>query len=133
MAIKINLLADQFANEELRRRDPVKRALLVSILLVVLVLFYSLMLQFKVVVARSELATYEARLQSVEETSKQVKTDRALTGDVEKKIAVLERFSTNRFLWGSTLDAVQRTIIPNIRLSQLQSDQKYAQLRQINS
>jgi len=128
MAIKINLLADQIANEELRRRDPVKRAALVSALLVILVLFYSLMLQFKVVIARSELATYETRLKSVEETSKQVKTDRALTGDVEKKIAALERFSRNRFLWGSALDAMQRTIIPSIRLTQMQSEQKYAQL-----
>lgn len=125
MPIKINLLADQIAAEELRRKDPVKRAILVSVLLVVLVLFYSLMLQLKVAVARAEMGTYENRLNAVEETSKQVKADRLLSNEIERKIEALDRYSSNRFLWGSTLDALQRTLVPNIRISEIQADQKY--------
>jgi hypothetical protein len=128
MPIKINLLADQIAAEELRRKDPVKRAILVSVLLVILVLFYSLMLQLKVAVARSEVGRYENRLNAVEETSKQVKADRLLENDIERKIEALDRYSSNRFLWGSTLDALQRTLVPNIRLTEILADQKYTQI-----
>jgi hypothetical protein len=125
MPIKINLLADQIAAEELRRKDPVKRAILVSVLLVGLVLFYSLMLQLKVAVARSEMGTFENRLNAVEETSKQVKADRMLANDIERKSEALDRYASNRFLWGSTLDALQRTLVPNIRLTAIQADQRY--------
>ena len=47
MPIRINLLAEQQAAEELRRRDPVKRAIWVAGFFVVVVVVWSGYLQFK--------------------------------------------------------------------------------------
>ena len=54
MAIHINLLAESQALEEMRRRDPVKRAIWVGAIVGALVLAWSGYLQVKLMAATSE-------------------------------------------------------------------------------
>ncbi|MGC3957234.1 MAG: hypothetical protein QM813_04480 [Verrucomicrobiota bacterium] len=56
MPIRLNLLAEAQAAEELRRNDPVKRALWVSVLLIALVLVWASSLQLKLIVAKRNSA-----------------------------------------------------------------------------
>src|SRR5512133_552686 len=79
MPIRINLLAEQQAAEEARRRDPVKRALWVGGGLVALMVVWIVLLQLRLASAKAELNRYESKLQTVEEDSKEIRADWAAT------------------------------------------------------
>ena len=81
MPIRINLLAEQQAAEEERRRDPVKRGIYAGVALLVLMVLWVAVTQLKVSAARTELTDLDGRLKKVEETSKAVKLNQVLTGE----------------------------------------------------
>ena len=60
MPIRINLLAEAQALEDLRRRDPVKRASWAGLLLVLLVLVWISSLQLKAMIARGGIESRPA-------------------------------------------------------------------------
>lgn len=125
MPIRINLLAEQQAAEEMRRRDPVKRCLWGGGVAVALMLLWSGQTQVGVMAARARLAQEEARLQKVDKPSKQVTSSREQTLQIEKKLEALYRLGTNRFLWGPPLDALQRATLPNVNITKLNGSQVY--------
>jgi hypothetical protein len=125
MPIRINLLAEEQAAEEMRRRDPIKRAIYAGAGLAGLMLFWIGITQMNVMAARRELANYEYRLQKVDESSKQVRANQAMSADFEAKLKALHRYATNRLLWGTMLDALQFTVVDNIRFTDLRTDQSY--------
>ena len=55
MPIRINLLAEAHAAEELRRKDPVKRGIYGAVVVVSCVLIWALTLQLKIMAAKHEL------------------------------------------------------------------------------
>ena len=61
MPIRLNLLAEAQAAEELRRRDPVKRALWLSVLVIAGMLAWSSFLQLRTTLANSDLTRMEAQ------------------------------------------------------------------------
>ncbi len=125
MPIRINLLAEEQAAEEMRRRDPIKRAIYAGAGLAGVMLFWIGITQMNVMAARRELANYEYRLQKVDESSKQVRANQTMSADFEAKLKALHRYATNRLLWGTMLDALQFTLVDNIRFTDLSSDQSY--------
>ncbi|MBI4324224.1 MAG: hypothetical protein HY674_03080, partial [Chloroflexi bacterium] len=125
MPIRINLLAEQQAAEEMRRRDPVKRAIWAGSFLVALVMLWSLSLQFKVRSAGLQMAALQKHLQDKEEEAKQAKSEHLLTLRIATDTAALQKYASNRFLWGTMLDALQNTIVTNVRLVKLDSNQRY--------
>ncbi|MEK7678242.1 MAG: hypothetical protein AAB676_20625 [Verrucomicrobiota bacterium] len=125
MPIRVNLLAEQQAAEEMRRRDPVKRAIWAGSILVALVFLWSLSLQFKVRNAGAQMVALQKHLQDKEEEAKQAKSENMLNLRIAADMAVLQKYASNRFLWGTTLDALQHTIVTNVRLVKLDSLQKY--------
>src|SRR5258705_11338657 len=62
MPIHINLLAESQALEEMRRRDPVKRAIWVASVLAGVILLWAGYLQSKAMVAKREVNRLEAKL-----------------------------------------------------------------------
>lgn len=121
MPIRINLLAEQQAAEEARRRDPVKRALWAGGTAVALMLLWSLSLYFKLTNAKTELRQYETKLAAVEEQSKEARLNWANAGALENRIANLQRYSTNRFYCATLLDAMQQIVLDDVRVVRLQS------------
>ena len=126
MPIRINLLAEQQAAEEARRRDPVKRAIWASAALSVLMVFWAVVLGLKLVSAKAELSRYESKLQAVEENSKEARLRWASTSQIESRIANLHRYSTNRFFSAVVLDALQQVMVDDVRVVQLQTAHSYA-------
>ena len=59
MPIRLNLLAEAQAAEELRRRDPVKRAIWIGALILAAMLVWSSSRQLQVMLASSELNRLE--------------------------------------------------------------------------
>ena len=70
MPIRINLLAEQQAAEDARRRDPVKRTLVIGVTLVVATLMWTLMTHMQVKARRAELANLDTSFKQMVEKSK---------------------------------------------------------------
>jgi hypothetical protein len=126
MPIQINLLAEQQAAEEARRRDPVKRAILAGVGLVCLMVLWAVLLGLEFASAKAELTHYEARLQAVEDNSKETRLKWSTASDIESRIANLERYSTNRFFCATILDAMQQVMVDDVRVMELQTAHSYA-------
>jgi hypothetical protein len=128
MPIRINLLAEAQAVQEDRRKDPVKRALLVSAVIVGLVLAWTGKLQFNMGTCRSELTRLDAKWRSLEKDYAAVVESQRQMIEAEQKLAALERMTTNRFLWGTALNAFQQTLngVDDIQVVRLRTEQLYA-------
>jgi hypothetical protein len=127
MPIRINLLAEAQAQEELRRKDPVKRAVAGSFALVVAFLLWSVILQLKIVASSAELKGLDVQWKSIEPSFKTAEESQRGLMEVEKRLLALEVFRTNRFLWGSALNAFQHTLdkMDAIQVVRLRTEQTY--------
>jgi hypothetical protein len=126
MPIRINLLAEEQAAEEMRRRDPVKRAFFAGVALVILMIGWMGITQMSVMAARSDLANLETRLKDVDESSRQAKANQQALAEGQQKLRSLGNYSRNRFAWGTFLDNIQRVSLETIRLMEIKADQKYS-------
>jgi len=123
--IRINLLAESQAAEEMRRRDPVKRAIWIGGFVVSLALLAALTLQLKISTVRSDISSLQMSWKSIEGKVKQVDDQRRQTRDIEMRLSALDQFTTNRMLWASVLDALQHATAPNIQLTHVKTEQSY--------
>src|SRR5580765_342387 len=98
MPIRINLLAEDQAAEQMRRRDPIKRVVWGAGLLITLVLAWSAWLQIRVGYASHEASEYEVRWTKLEKDFKRVTSNLQQTAEIERKLSALNRLATNRFL-----------------------------------
>ncbi len=129
MPIQINLLNEAQAQEELRRRDPVKRAIFGGALLVAvsLVWFSSSLLTH--VVASSRLAQVQANIQSHTNDYNSVVVNLRKVADAKVRLTALTKLSASRFLQGSLLNSMQQLYVPNVRLIRLQMNQTYSRVQ----
>ncbi|HEY0456553.1 MAG TPA: hypothetical protein VGE41_09265 [Verrucomicrobiae bacterium] len=127
MPISINLLAEAHATEEMRRKDPVKRALLAAIVIVAVFLVWSSMLQLNLIRSKAELGHLESSWKNIEKKYTVAVDLHRKAKEAEEKITALQQMSTNRFLWGNVLNAFQMTLggVENIQVSRLRADQTY--------
>ncbi len=125
MPIRINLLAEQQEAEEQRRRDPAKRAIWIAGCLVGLLVVWAGNLQITVVRADSQVAGVEAQFKQFEAKYSQVRTNQNRVVDITRKMAALQQLATNRFLWATPLNALQFTVVPNVQLVRLKTEQTY--------
>jgi hypothetical protein len=125
MPIRINLLAEQQAAEQARRNDPVKRAIWIGSALIFLTLVWTLVLHMEVKAKRSELQNLDLAFKDADEGARVVRNRMAELGDIERRIASLDRYSTNRLLWANALDAFQKVTMDQIRFRNLSAVQRY--------
>lgn len=128
MPIRINLLAEAHAAEELRRKDPVKRALYVGVLCVLLVALWASTLQVKIMAAKGELSNLGTRWHKIEKDYQVATNSHHAIGEAEQKLTALKVMSTNRFLWGNALNGLQQTLngVDDVRLSHFKTEQAYS-------
>jgi len=125
MPIRLNLLAEAQAAEDLRRRDPVKRLILAGALIGVGMLVWSSTLYLKGTFLKSEVGRLEAELRSHTNDYQAVLDTQRKRTDVDDKLSALYSLATNRFLNGSMLDALQKTTIEDVELTSLKIEQTY--------
>jgi hypothetical protein len=125
MPIRINLLAESLAAEEMRRRDPAKRAGYIAVLLVCAVLIWSASLQMKLVADNVKLGHLQSSLNSRTNEYAQIMADQAKLAEVNDRLDSLHRLTANRFLQANLLNALQRTTVEGITLSHLRLDQGF--------
>src|SRR2546428_85645 len=128
MPIRINLLAEQLAADELRRRDPVKRATWVGGFLVGVMAVWSGYLQVKLMAATSEANRYETEWRKLEAAYKKVSVNMEAAAEAERKWAALQTLATNRFLWANPLNALQFVMVTvdEVQITALKTAQSYA-------
>ena len=128
MPIRLNLLAEAQALEDQRRRDPAKRALWVGAFIIVVVLVWSSSLQLRVMMVKSELNRVEGQMSSRSNEYHQVVQSMQKLNDVRRKLVSLQQLTTNRFLQGTALNALQQTALEEVELRRFRTDQKYVQI-----
>jgi len=133
MAIHINLLAESQALEEMRRRDPVKRAIWVGAIVGALVLAWSGYLQAKAMVMRGEVTRLEAQTKARETAYKQIREHEKKLEEANNKLMSLQRLATNRFLNGTVLDALQHTTVDDVQLMHLKIANDYESIAEIKA
>jgi hypothetical protein len=125
MPIRINLLAEQQAEEEARRRDPVKRAVWVVAVGALLMALWAGLLFTKGSQAATALSDSQARLAKIEKEAGVTRTNMQDIARIEKKMDALVALATNRFLWAPQLDVMQRAISAKIQLTRVRASQSY--------
>jgi hypothetical protein len=125
MPIRLNLLAEAQAAEEMRRRDPVKRVLWSGALLIALMLVWASSLQLQAIMAKKDFGTIVARMNLCTNDYQQVITMEKEVATMTQKLVALHALSTNRFLNGDLLNALQQTTVDDVRLVHLKLDQTY--------
>ena len=129
MPIRINLLAEYQALEEERRRDPVKRVYLAAGITVFLILAWAGILQLKVVNWRSQLSGLQVQWNSIAPAYERAVEQQRKVIEAEHKLAALQDLTTNRFLWGTALNALQKamqSVDDSIQVTHLKCTQLYS-------
>ncbi len=125
MAIRLNLLSEIQAAEEMRRKDPVKRSIWVAALLISSMLVWSSSLQLKAMLANGEVSRIEAQINAQNTEFKQVIDNQKKIEEISTKLAALNTLATNRFLHATLLDAFQHTNSDDVSLVHLKVEQSY--------
>ena len=125
MPIRLNLLAEAQAAEELRRRDPVKRAGWVAGLLIALMLLWSGWVQIRVMWAQRELGSIDRQISTRTNDFQQVRESQKKSAEIQEKLAALRQLAANRFLNGTMLNALQQTTLEDVQLVRLNVKQDY--------
>jgi hypothetical protein len=125
MAIRINLLGEQQAADDLRRRDPVKRIGWVAGLIVGVLVAWSAYLQVKLMAASRDVGRVEAEWKKLELDYNKVVTNMNRITDAQRKWTALQSLASNRFLWATPLNALQFSIVDDIQIVRLKTEQSY--------
>jgi len=126
MPIRLNLLAEARAAEEERRRDPVKRAIWMAALFLVVVLVWSSSLQLKAMLVHGELSRLQAQINSHTNEYRGILEEQTKTAEIKHKLDALRQLSADRLLSGTLLNALQLTTVDEVQLLRLRVDQAYA-------
>lgn len=126
MPISINFLAEQQAQEELRRKDPVKRGYLVGAIVVGVMLSLYLFLQLKLWSAHSEVSIYDNKFKSIESRYRQAQTNKVQLDDAQLRLAAVEAFSRERTLWANALNSLQFAALENVPLMEFRMQQQWS-------
>jgi hypothetical protein len=123
MPIRINLLAEAKAAEELRRHDPVKRVIFVGALAVALTLVWSSSLQLETMLSKKEVTDRQTEIAARTNEFQRVLTDQKKTAVAKEKLNALKKMTNSRFLQGNLLNALQQVTVDSVRLTRLKVDQ----------
>jgi len=125
MPIRLNLLAEAQAAEDLRRRDPVKRGIWIAALLVALMLVISSFLQLRVTLKNSDLSRVEGQISSHTNAYQVVLDNQKKVIELDQKLDALRQLATNRFLNATLLNALQQTTVEDVQLLKFRADMGY--------
>jgi len=125
MPIRLNLFAEDQALEALRRRDPVKRTIVVGVIFVVGMLGWASILMFKIMAAKNEVSIVDGRIKAQTNAYMSIVNSEKKLADSKNKLQALHVLAANRFLNGNLLDTLQRSVVDNVQVTRLKVNQSY--------
>lgn len=125
MPIRINLLAEAQAAEELRRKDPVKRAIMMGVLCVVVILLISVFLQTQIMSTKGTDKTYASKIAAVTNDYAEVVHDSDHLKQVNLHKRGLDILSSERLLYGTLLNALQKIYVDGVQMIHVRTEHAY--------
>ncbi len=125
MPIRINLLAEQQYQEELRWKDPLKRAIFGCVLAILMVLSWYGWLMMRHGFANSEIARQEGELKAMADNVGSASGNKDAILKIERNINDLNRMATNRVLWASFMNVLQKNALTKVPINSVQVSQTY--------
>jgi hypothetical protein len=125
MPIRINLLAEIQAAENLRRRDPVKRFAYAGALVAAAALTVSSSVELKVMLSKNDLSRVEGQITALANASKRVVSEQKEINNAKMRLAALQKLTAARFLEGNLLNALQQSTVDGVALTRLRVQQSY--------
>ena len=126
MPIRIILLAEAQTAAEMRRKDPVIRSIWVGVFLVLLVGIWIGQLQMDIMFEHSKAGKIDGDWKSLLVKYASVTNEITNTAAIDRKLAQLDRLTTNRFLWGPVLNALQKTMVDQVQVTRIRGEQTIA-------
>ena len=131
MPLRLNLLAEAQATEDMRRRDPAKRVIWAAVLLIASMLVWSSSLFLKSMLADKELGTVQIQMNTRTNQYQHVLDSQKKAAEIKMKLSALHELATNRFLNGTLLNALQQTTGEDVQLVHLKVEQLYVPVEEI--
>ena len=128
MPIRINLLAEAQALEELRRRDPAKRAIWVAGVVIAGVLCWSCVLWSRCWALGSTLDRFAKDSDGLAKQYATVTENQKRLFEAESKLEALNRYSSNRFLQANVLDSLMHLppdVVSTIQITHMKTEQGF--------
>lgn len=125
MPIRINLLAEELHAAEMRRRDPVKRAVFVAVVIVGSVIGWYVWLLAQKGLQSAAVSRNKAALAALEEEAAAAREKLSGVTELETRIKQLNNLATNRVLWGAFMNSMQQVVLPEVPVTQLRVSQGY--------
>ena len=125
MPIHINLLAEAQAAEELRRHDPVKRAIIIGVLLVFVFLVWSSMVALNAHLAKQRIIGIQLAINAKTNAYQRVVLDQKKVNAIQAKLAALQKLQAARFVQGNLLNALQHATVDSVQLTRMRVEQSY--------
>ncbi|MCX7872203.1 MAG: hypothetical protein N2487_02840 [Verrucomicrobiae bacterium] len=110
MPIKLNLLAEAQAAEEMRRKDPVKYAIFCAIGILLAVGIWIGTNQMLISSKEREIKGLNAMWEQMKPQYTYVQSNIALINELNQRLNLLTNYVTNRFLWANVLNALQQCV-----------------------
>jgi len=133
MPIRINLLAEAQAAEELRRKDPVKRAVILGVVCVAIMVVVSVVIQLQVMGTNRQADQYSKQITAITNDYVEVKMDQDRAEQLNGNIRGLDILASERFLNGTLLNAFQKVCVDNVQLIQIRAEQTYAYTEEVKT
>jgi len=121
-------MAESQAAEEARRRNPVKLGIWIAAFCVIVVGIWCLKMQMDIYIANLRLASLNGQWDGKEGIKAQydsVISNQLRMNQVKQRLDALDQLSTNRFLWGSVLNALQQTVVDHLVVTHIAGEQTY--------
>lgn len=125
MPIRLNLLAEAQAHEDLRRRDPVKRVIWAGVVIVVGMLVWSSSLQVRALLEKGSTTSLEAQVASRTNQYRIVLENQQKAAEISQRLASLKLLAASRFLQGNLLDTLQHVMVDDVQVARLRTEQVY--------
>src|SRR6266487_1257147 len=125
MPLRLNLLAEAQATEDMRRRDPAKRVIWAAGLLIASMLVWSSSLFLKGMLANKDLGAVQIQMNNRTNQYQRVLDNQKQAAEIKMKLGALHQLATNRFLNGTLLNALQQITGEDVQLVHLKVEQTY--------
>jgi len=128
MPIKLNLLAEAQAAEEMRRKDPVRYAFYCSGIIILIALGWIGMNQMLISGKTKEIAGLQDSWNRMKPQYNLVQSNLAIVNEINQQLNLLTNYVTNRFLWANVLNALQQCVTnvsTNVQLTRFRTDHNF--------
>jgi Tfp pilus assembly protein PilN len=121
MALHLNLLHEEIAEQRQRQRDPLKIGMLVLCSLGAILFLYYAWNAYQTLNIKAKLSGIDAEWKKLEpQVTKAQKRSAELT-DLINTTRVLDDYIDNRFFWGPFLEKLSRCVPPNAQLTSMEA------------